>query len=92
MKGSTAMATAPTVETQEITVSLPVDVLGEIDRLAEEKGRTRDELLVGAARGYLFREERWREVQAAVAAGARESGLTEDDVEEYLDSLPDPPE
>ena len=50
------MATVPSVETEEITVSFPVDVLGEIDRLAEEKGRTRDELLVGAARGYLFHE------------------------------------
>lgn len=82
------MATAPTVETEAITVSLPVDVLGEIDRLAAEKGRTRDELLTGAARRYLFSEERWRRLQAIGSERAREAGLfTEDDVEEYLDSM-----
>ena len=86
------MATAPSMETEEITVSLPVDVVRELDELAIGMGRTRNDLMVGAVRGLLFGEQRWREVQAAVAAGARESGLTEDDVEDYLDSLPDPSE
>ena len=45
------MATALSVATEEITVSLPMDVLGEIDRLAKEKGRNRDELLAGASSG-----------------------------------------
>ncbi len=86
------MAIAPNVETEEVTVSLPVDVLQELDELADGMGRTRNDFMVGAVRGLLFDEQRWREVQAAVAEGARESGLTEDDVEEYLDSLPDPSE
>ncbi len=84
------MAIAPNVETEEVTVSLPVDVLQELDELADGMGRTRNDLMIGAVRGLLFDEQRWREVQAAVADGARESGLTEDDVEEYLDSLPNP--
>ncbi len=82
------MATAPSVETEEITVSLPVDVLREIDRVATDMGRTRNELMVGAARRFLFSEDRWRRLQAIGAERAREAGLlTEDDVEEYLDSM-----
>ena len=84
------MATAPSVATEEITIALPADVLREIDRLATEKGLTRSQLLTGAARRFLFDEERWRTLQASASAHARSAGLaTEDDIEEYLDSLPD---
>jgi len=89
------MASAPTATTEqleEVTISLPVDVLREIDRVAAEMRRTRSEMLTGAARRFLFSEERWRELQAHFSEGFREAGLlTEDDVEEYLDSLPDDP-
>lgn len=89
-----AMATAGTATTEaltEVTVSLPADVLREIDQMAAEKGRTRSDLLTSGARRYLFSEQRWREVQAAVAASpAAAELLTEDDIEDYLDSLPDP--
>ena len=84
------MVTAPSVETEEITVALPVDVLREIDRVAADMGLTRNALMIGAARRFLFSEERWRRLQAVGAERAREAGLfTEDDVEEYLDSLSD---
>jgi predicted transcriptional regulator len=89
-----AMASAPTSTTEElvaVTVSLPADVLREIDRVAAEMGLTRSELFTGAARRLLFGEQRWREAQALFAEAAREAGFrTEDDVEDYLDSLPDP--
>ena len=86
------MTGASTVATKEVTISLPTDVLREIDNLAAEKGRTRSQVMTGAARRYLFSEQRWREVQAVIAEGARQGGLfTEDDIEEYLDSLPDDP-
>jgi len=87
---ATAVA-ATTEELTEIAVSLPADVLQEIDRMAAEKGRTRSDLLVAGARRYLFSERRWREVQAAVAASPAAAELrTEDDIEDYLDSRPDP--
>jgi predicted transcriptional regulator len=88
------MASAPTTPTEElveVTVSLPADVLREIDRVAAEMKLTRGDLLTGSARRYLFSEQRWREAQAVFAEAAREAGFrTEDDVEDYLDSLPDP--
>lgn len=87
------MASAPTATTadlEEITVSLPADVLREIDRIAADMKLTRSEMLTGAARRFLLSEQRWREVQAVFAAAAKESGLREEDIEDYLDSLPDP--
>ncbi len=87
------MASAPTTTTEElveVTVSLPADVLREIDRLAAEMKLTRSEMLTGAARRFLFSEARWRRLQAYGAERAREAGLsTEEDIEAYLDSLPD---
>jgi metal-responsive CopG/Arc/MetJ family transcriptional regulator len=90
MTKATAL-TAATEELTEVTVSLPADVLQEIDQMAAEKGRTRSDLLVAGARRYLFSEQRWREVQAAVASSpAAAELLTEDDIEDYVDSLSDP--
>ena len=86
------MAIAASVETEEITVTLPTDVLVGIDQFAAEKGLSRSEMLTAAARRYLFSERRWKETQAAIAEAARRAGLrTEDDIEDLLDSLPDPP-
>ena len=69
------MATAPSAETEEITVSLPADVVREIDHLAAEKGLTRSEWLTAPARRYLFGEQRWRALQASAAEHARRPGL-----------------
>ncbi|MDP9363931.1 MAG: ribbon-helix-helix protein, CopG family [Chloroflexota bacterium] len=91
------MASAPTTpaatdELVEVTVSLPADVLREIDQLAAEKERTRSFMLTAAARRFLFSEERWRALQASAAEHAQRAGLlNENDIEEYLDSLEDEP-
>ena len=89
------MASAPTTPTAadelvEVTVSLPTAVLREIDQLAAEKGRTRSFMLAAAVRDYLFDEERWREVQAVFSKAAQDAGLREEDIEDYLDLLPEP--
>jgi predicted transcriptional regulator len=85
------MASAPTATTKEVTLALPADVLREIDALAAEKGRTQDQVILGAIRRFLIDERRWRELQSAAAQHAAAAGLrTEDDIEDYLDSLPDP--
>lgn len=86
-----AMVSAPTVASEEITLALPTDLLGWIDELAAEKQRTRNELIERAARYYVS-TLRWRAAQAVIAPAARAAGLlTEDDIEEYMDSLPDEP-
>lgn len=84
------MASAPPAATEEITLSLPLDVVREIDLVAARRGLSRSALMTGAARQWLLGDRRWREVQASIAEQARQSGLhTEVDIEEYLDSLAD---
>ena len=83
------MVSAPTVASEEIAPSLPTDLLGWIDELAAEQGRTRHEVLERAAR-YHVSTLRWRAIQGGAAPAA--AGLrTEDDIEEYVDSLSDEP-
>lgn len=80
----------PSPTTEEVLIAMPIDVLREFDQVAERMGLSRDRLMVGAARRFLLAERRWRVTQASIAAQAERSGLrTEDDIEAYLDSLPD---
>jgi len=75
--------------TEEVTVALPADLLREVDEVAAERGRGRDDLLRQAV-FYYVRTYRWRQVQAVFAPAFEAAGLrTEEDVEEYLDSLDD---
>jgi metal-responsive CopG/Arc/MetJ family transcriptional regulator len=84
------MASTPTATTEQVTVPLPLDLLREMDAVAAKQGRTRPELLELAANYYLS-TLRWQAIQAVVAPAFAAAGLrTEDDVEELLDSLPDP--
>ncbi len=72
-----------------INISLPRELLEQIDETAAAEHRTRSDLLREAARRYMS-DRRWRRIQAEVSARARTAGLeTEDDVEELMDSLPD---
>ncbi len=72
-----------------INISVPPDLLRQIDELAAADQRTRSELLNDAARRYMS-DQRWRRIQAIGAERARAAGLhTEDDIEEFMDSLPD---
>ena len=85
------MASAPTVASEELTVSLPTDLLASIDELAQKQESTRNEVIERAARYYVS-AMRWRGIQAVAAPAAAAAGLhTEDDIEEYMDSLPDEP-
>ena len=74
-----------------INISLPEELLREIDQTAATEHRTRSELLREGARRYIS-DQRWRRIQAEASERARAAGIfTEDDVEELLDSLPDEP-
>ena len=84
------MASAPTVANQEMTVSLPAEIVRQLDEMAELEQRTPGEVIAAAVSFYVDGERRWRAAQSVIAGHARASGLrTEDDIEELLDSLPD---
>lgn len=72
------------------TIALPPELLREIDAAAAELGWSRETVLRVAVRRLLRSERRWRELQQHGQERARAMGLvTEDDIEEFLDSLPD---
>ena len=66
-----------------INISLPDDLLREIDDYAKEESRTRSELFREAARQYI-ESRRWRRLREAGSKTARELGLAEEDVERIV--------
>ena len=73
--------------TQLVSVSLPDQLIEELDTEARKESRSRDEIVEEATRYYL-RKSRWRGIQAVVSRRGREMGLeTEDDIEELVDSI-----
>jgi metal-responsive CopG/Arc/MetJ family transcriptional regulator len=80
----------PAMVSKVINISLPEELLREIDEAAAFEHRTRSELMRESVRSYIESRRRWREIQTIGAERARALGLrTEDDVEDLLDSLPD---
>ena len=75
--------------TKVINISLPEELLKQIDEAAAKENRGRSEFLRESARKQIS-DQRWRALQAYGMMRARELGIrTEDDVEDFLDSLPE---
>jgi CopG family transcriptional regulator/antitoxin EndoAI len=72
--------------TKPITVSLPLDLLQETQRVALEEARTRIDLIRDALRQYLA-SRRWQRLREWGAETAERLGLkTEADLERLLDT------
>lgn len=75
--------------TKVINISLPEELLQQIDEAAARENRGRSEFLRESARKRIS-DQRWRALQRIGMERARELGIrTEDDVEDFLDSLPE---
>lgn len=71
-----------------INISLPDQVLKQIDRKAEEEYRSRSELLKEAAMFYIQTKDNWSVLQNDLTARASKMGIkSEDDIEKMVDSL-----
>ncbi len=67
------------------------DLLREIDAAVKETSLSPEALIRASVRTFLDQDRSWRELQREVGERARAMGIeTEDDVEEFLDSLDDP--
>ncbi len=66
-----------------INISLPEDLLREIDEAARSDSRTRSEFFREAARIYM-ESRRWRRIRSWGSKTAQELGLTEDDIERIV--------
>jgi len=75
-----------TTSTTLVEVLLSNDVLREIDAGASEQHQSREEILEGLAQRYAS-DRRWRRIQTEVSTRVQELGITEDDVEDLLDSI-----
>lgn len=75
--------------TKVINISLPEELLKQIDEAAAKENRGRSEFLRESARKRIS-DQRWRALQEYGMERARALGIrTEDDVEDFLDSLPE---
>ena len=73
--------------TKTINISLPQEVIKQIDRKAKQEYKTRSELFRVAALEYVQKDNFWEAFRADAARRARKLGIkTEDDVEELIDS------
>ena len=66
--------------TDTVTISLPPELAGEVDRLARQEGRTRSELFREAFRQYAERRRRWDQLFAYGEARAAAGSLTEEGI------------
>jgi CopG family transcriptional regulator/antitoxin EndoAI len=72
--------------TKTITLSLPPELMEEINQLMKEEGRTRSELLREALRRYA-EEQKWKKIYRYAELKAKERGITEDQIEDLIDAL-----
>lgn len=71
-----------------VNVSLPSDLLKQIDRKAKEEYRSRSELLKEATLMYIQTKDNWQLLQRDLSQKAKKIGLKgEEDIEKIVDSL-----
>ncbi len=63
---------------ETITISLPPELMEEVDRLAATEHRTRSELLREAFRQYMERQRRWEQLFTLGRRSAARRKLTEE--------------
>jgi CopG family transcriptional regulator/antitoxin EndoAI len=71
--------------TKTITLSLPPEMDKKINVLLKKEGRTRSELFREALRRYM-EEQEWKEITRYGRMKAKERGITEDQVEDIINS------
>ena len=71
--------------TKTVTLSLPPEMDKKMSALMKKEGRTRSELLREALRRYM-EEQEWKETLRYGRMRAKEKGITEDQVEDIVDT------
>jgi len=71
--------------TKIITISIPPEMAEKIEELMKKEGRTRSELFREALRRY-FEEQEWKEISRYGRMRAKEKGISEDQVEDIVDT------
>lgn len=74
------------MKTGTVNISFQEALLREIDEMAREESRSRSELIREAARVYIERKKRWKDIFAFGEKQVRRLRLTESDVESEIGS------
>jgi metal-responsive CopG/Arc/MetJ family transcriptional regulator len=69
------------MKTGTVNISFQESLLREIDETAREESRSRSELIREAARMYIERKKRWKDIFSIGEKQARQLRLSERDVE-----------
>ena len=74
------------MKTGTVNISFQDSLLRQIDEMAREESRSRSELIREAARIYIERKKRWKDIFAFGEKQVRRLRLTESDVESEIGS------
>jgi len=66
------------------SISLPPEIVKQIEKIIKEEGMTKSELFREALREYI-RKRRWEKIREYGARKAAELGIKEEDVERIID-------
>ena len=72
------------MKTGTVNISFQEGLLREIDEMAQQESRSRSELIREAARIYIERKKRWKDIFAFGEKQVRRLRLTESDVESEI--------
>jgi len=67
-----------------VNISFQEDLLGQIDKIAQNEARTRSELIREAARMYIERKKKWESIFAYGESLSSKYKFTEDDVNKEI--------
>ena len=74
------------MKSSTVNISFSDDLLRKIDQVAREESRSRSELIREAARGYIDRKRRWKQIFDFGKTDAAKKGITEADIETEIAS------
>ena len=72
------------MKTSTVNISFQTDLLTQIDDVAKEESRSRSELIREAARTYIERKKRWKDIFAFGQSQSRQRDIKEEDVEKEI--------
>lgn len=72
------------MKTSTVNISFQKDLLDSIDKVAREESRSRSELIREAARTYIDRKKKWKDIFAFGVRQVKKLGLTEKDIQDEI--------
>jgi predicted transcriptional regulator len=72
------------MKTSTVNISFQKDLLDSIDKVAREESRSRSELIREAARTYIDRKTKWKDIFTFGDRQVKKLGLTEKDIQDEI--------